>query len=274
MVAIYKMKDLLIAEIERFTAQYQTENRATTAWETPIVGCADAEDPLFKVLKRVVSPAHLLPQELLPTAKTVIAFFLPFEKQAATSNIEGVLASRQWVLAYVETNRLIVALGEHMRGFLEARNYQVETTPATHNFDEQRLISDWSHRHIGYVAGLGNFGVNNMMITERGCCGRIGSFVTDLSVAADQRPNHEACLYRYDSSCLKCVDRCVNAALFRDRFDRRNCYEMCLQNEDRFKGIGKADVCGKCLVGLPCSFTNPVKSKSRSGSSDPQGGNE
>jgi epoxyqueuosine reductase QueG len=254
------MKDLIVAEIERFTVQYQTENRTATTWARPIVGCADAGDPLFVVLRRVVSPTHLLPQDLLPTAKTVIAFFLPFEKKVAMSNIAGVLASKKWVLAYVETNGLIAALGKHMREFLDARNYQVKTTPATHNFDEQRLISNWSHRHIGYVAGLGNFGVNNMMITERGCCGRIGSFVTDLSVAADPRLNYATCLYRHDSSCLKCVDRCVNSALFKDRFDRRKCYEMCLRNEARFKKVGKADVCGKCLVGLPCSLTDPVRS--------------
>jgi len=35
------------------------------------------------------SPAHLLPQELLPTAKTVIAFFLPFEKIDDRCSVEG-----------------------------------------------------------------------------------------------------------------------------------------------------------------------------------------
>ena len=269
------MKGQIVTEIKQFTAQYQTENRTATGWAKPIVGFAHAGDPIFKILRRVVSPTHLLPQELLPAAKTVIAFFLPFEKRVGRSNIRGELASREWAVAYIETNRLIAALSEHMKQFLAARNYYVEITPATHNFNKERLVSNWSHRHIAYAAGIGNFGLNNMLITEHGCCGRIGSFVTDLSVTPDVPMNEEACLYRYDSSCSQCVDRCVNTALFKDHFDRRNCYEMCLKNEDRFKQIGTADVCGKCLVGLPCSFTNPVNRDARRDNPgvDPNGDN-
>ncbi len=260
-----KMKDRIIAEIHGFVERYQINLRTTTRWKTPIVGFADADDPLFPVLKRVVSPEHLLPRDLLSAAKTVIAFFLPFDNKVATSNIAGVMASEQWAVAYLETNRLIAAICEHIKEFLEDDNNQVETTPATHNFDPKKLVSDWSHRHVGYIAGLGRFGVNNMIITAYGCCGRIGSFVTDLYVNADRRSQDEACLYRHDASCLKCVARCINTALFEDRFDRRRCYEMCLRNEKRFKELGMAGVCGKCLVGLPCSVTDPVKSRTSSG---------
>jgi len=256
------VRDLIATEIQQFTAQYQAQNGTATGWGKPIVGFADAGDPIFRTFRRVVSPTHLLPQELLPEAETVVAFFLPFEKRMAASNIGAGLASREWAVAYVETNGLITALGEHMKGFLEARGCQVETTPATHNFDKEKLVSNWSHRHIAYAAGIGSFGLNNMLITEHGCCGRIGSFVTSLSVNAEVPVKEEACLYRYDSSCTQCVDRCVNAALFEDHFDRWKCSEMCMKNGGRFNEIGKTDVCGKCLVGLPCSFTNPVASGS------------
>jgi epoxyqueuosine reductase QueG len=259
------MKDRIIAEISRFVGCHQRNERTTIRWETPIVRYADAEDPLFAELKRVASQEHLLPRQLLATAKTVVTFFLPFDRQVATSNIAGELASELWAIAYIETNTLITAVCEHMRGFLESSGYRVATTPATHNFDPQRLVSNWSHRHVGYVAGLGKFGLNNMLITEHGCCGRIGSLVTDLRVDPDQRSKNEACLYRHDSSCLKCVARCVNAALYEDRFDRWKCHQMCRRNEEHLREIGTADVCGKCLVDLPCSFTDPVKSKASSG---------
>jgi hypothetical protein len=32
---------------------------------------------------------------------------------------------------------------------------------------------------------------------------------------------------------------------------------MCLENAEHHKNIGYADVCGKCVVGLPCSFKDP-----------------
>ena len=50
----------------------------------------------------------------------------------------------------------------------------------------------------------------------------------------------------------------MNDALHEDRFDRFRCYAMCLANGEMHRGPGTADVCGKCLVGVPCSFADPV----------------
>lgn len=255
------MKKNICIEIEQFIAHYQERLHTVTKWRKPLVGFASAGDPLFKQMKRAVSVSHALPKDLLPKARTVIAFFLPFEKSVARSNISGVLASLKWAQAYVETNALIEAIGKHMKTYLSARGSRVALTTPTHDFDKEKLISNWSHRHVAFAAGLGNFGLNNMLITESGCCGRLGSFVTSLDITPDRRMRAETCLYHYDSSCLRCVQRCVHGALFKDHFDRDRCYGMCVRNEDLFRKIGKADVCGKCLVGLPCSFTNPVKKK-------------
>jgi len=137
-------------------------------------------------------------------------------------------------------------------------DHGVAVTPATHHFDPVKLISDWSHRHIAYIAGLGRFGVNHMLITASGCCGRFGSFVTSLELELDPRPGKEACLYYHDGSCLECVGRCPRDALAADVFDRHACYGQCLENAARFKAMGTADVCGKCLAGVPCSIMDPV----------------
>jgi len=146
-----------------------------------------------------------------------------------------------------------------MKERIEASGHAaVAVTPATHNFDPEKLISDWSHRHIAVAAGLGRMGLNNMLITEAGCCGRLGSFVTSLDLAPDPRPEEHACLYLHNGSCGRCADRCVGQALFTDRFDRHNCYKVCLRNETEHESVGQADVCGKCLVSIPCAFGNPV----------------
>jgi epoxyqueuosine reductase QueG len=257
------MKKSIREEIEQFIAHYQERRHTATKWRKPLVGFASAGDTLFKQLKSAVSVSHALPKDLLPEARTVIAFFVPFEKSVARSNISGMLASLGWAQAYIETNALIEAIGEHMKTYINSSGYAVAVTPPTHNFDKEKLISDWSHRHVAFAAGLGNFGLNNMLITESGCCGRIGSFLTSVDVPPNTRMRAETCLYRYDSSCLRCVERCVNGALHKDHFDRNRCYDMCLRNEDLFRETGKADVCGKCLVGLPCSFINPLKKKNK-----------
>ncbi len=251
-------KKYIIKEIRRFVAQNQLLLPREDSWRTPLVGFCSSHDPLFNELKKVVSPTHSLPHDLLSSAQTVIAFFISFGKSISKSNKEGRLASREWAELYIQTNNLINELGEHMKFLLGAAGYETVAPPATHNFNKEQLISDWSHRHVAFIAGLGKFGLNNMLITKSGCCGRIGSLVISLDIPADERPVEESCLYRYDSSCLQCVGKCVGSALFPDRFDRNNCYEMCKENEEHFKALGKADVCGKCLVGLPCSWANPV----------------
>lgn len=252
-------KKSLAENLQRFVGQYQHRHLTETEWRMPLLGFASADDSLFPELKRVVSPDHALPKDLLSNARTVVAFFLPFSKRIAQSNNPGRLASKEWAQAYIETNTLIEAIGLYMKQHIESAGYDVAMTPPTHNFDPQELVSDWSHRHVAFITGLGMFGLNNMLITESGCCGRIGSFVTSLGLPGDHRSNDEACLFHYNGSCTRCTSRCVNGALFTDHFDRYNCYQMCLENEEKHQSTGKADVCGKCLVDVPCAFVNPVK---------------
>jgi epoxyqueuosine reductase QueG len=248
-------------EIEQFVAEYRHSRDIVTKWRTPLVGIASAGDTLFETLRQVVSPSHALPGELLPDARSVVAFFLPFDESIGRSNITGIPASREWAQAYVETNKLIEEISRHMQRCLIPGNYMVAITPATHNFDPVKLISDWSHRHIAFIAGLGRFGVNNMLITDSGCCGRFGSFVTSLALKPNERSERESCLYHYDASCLRCLERCPHEALFTDHFNRNACYAACLKNEEQNRSIGRADVCGKCLTGIPCSFINPVRNR-------------
>jgi epoxyqueuosine reductase QueG len=255
------MKDVIIGEIRKFVADYQLDRAISTRWGEPLVGFGDAADPLFAELKKVVIETHALPQDLLPGAATVIAFFLPFPPAVAATNITARLSSPEWALSYIETNALIGHLGEHMIGFLGKTGAATVGIPATHNWIEEKLISNWSHRHVAFIAGLGRFGQNNMLITGKGCSGRIGSLITTAKIVPDERPATEACLFKYDGSCRKCVRKCVNEALQEETFDRFRCYAQLLENVEEHKNIGYADVCGKCLAAVPCTHTNPVEQK-------------
>lgn len=255
------MKDILHREIVGFVQNRQDQGSAATRWRAPLAGFAAADDPAMAGLHKAVSPSHALPGTLLTGARTVIIYFVPFTEDIARGNIGGRLSSRAWALAYVETNRLLAELGAHLEGVLTAHGWTARATPPTHNFDRRKLMSEWSHRHLAVMAGLGTFGLNNMLITAAGCCGRLGSLVTNAAIEPDPPLAYEACLFRHDGSCRACVARCVNAALFEDAFDRQRCYAMCLENERHYRALGKADVCGKCLVGLPCSTRDPVAAR-------------
>ncbi|MBU0757169.1 MAG: epoxyqueuosine reductase [Nanoarchaeota archaeon] len=242
-----------------FVKNYSTIKKTKTTWKKPLVAYADANDPIFKDLKQIISSDHLLPEDILPAAKSVIAFFIPFDEKIPKSNVSGKNCSIEWCYAYIETNQLIIDINDTLKDFLKQNGFDAAVTPPTHNFDEERLISNWSHKHVAYIAGLGKFGVHQLLITEQGCCGRLGSIVTEVKVKATMRSNNEFCLFRTKGICLACVNKCVNGALQKDSYDRHKCYEMCLENDRFHEKLGTTDICGKCSTIVPCSFINPNK---------------
>jgi epoxyqueuosine reductase QueG len=201
---------------------------------------------------------HYLPNEILPEAASIIVYFIPFSNIVIASNTTGKYASEEWASAYIHTNALISAINMFLQRQLDVLGYRSSSMPATHNFDPKTLTSRWSHRHIAYIAGIGNFGLNRMLITESGCCGRLGSLVTDIPFEQEHVVREEMCLYRLDGSCGLCLRKCPIGALSTEGFARTACYGLCLENERHHRSIEKADVCGKCTVGLPCSIQNPV----------------
>ncbi|MEA4923755.1 MAG: epoxyqueuosine reductase [Syntrophomonadaceae bacterium] len=245
--------------IKDYVKHYPQLHDVSTAWNEPLIAAAAADDPLFMDLKTQVDPNHLLPTDMLPGARSVICYFLPFASSIGRSNKPGGPCSDEWAWAYLETNRLINDLNAHIQAELSRKGFRSAITPATHNFDEETLISNWSHRHIAVVAGLGTMGLNRMLITDQGCCGRLGSLVTDLPVIPTPRSEVGGCLYFYNKSCSQCIKNCPLGALHNDEFDRYKCYDLLLQNAEIHKDKGFADACGKCVTRIPCSFINPVK---------------
>lgn len=251
--------NLLETIIKDYPKIYQQLHHVKTEWKEPLVAVAAACDPMFMGLKTQVGPDHLLPQDLLARATSVICYFLPFANTIGRSNKPGEPCSDQWAFAYLETNHLINDLNAHIAAELARQGFRAAVTPATHNFDEKTLLSNWSHRHIAVIAGLGTIGLNRMLITDQGCCGRLGSLVTDMPLTPTPRADVNACLYAYNESCLQCVNNCPHGALQEKHFDRHKCYELLLHNAEIHEDKGFADACGKCVSNIPCSFTNPVK---------------
>lgn len=274
------MKIKLQEFIQNIIKTFEAENEAENMWRTPLVTVLSAKNPLLPTLKQIVSNDHLLPEEILPGAKSIIVFFVPFEDRIIKSNTIGIAASRDWAYAYVVTNKLLAFISDEIEKLLNQYNrietkipaspksgngFRVGKIQATHNFDKKTLLSRWSHRHIAWIAGLGTFGINNMLITSKGCCGRLTSLVTDAecdifteSSDASNKPITEKCLNKKFNLCGRCHKKCpIGSYDVLGEFNRNRCYEICLDNAELYKDIGITDVCGKCLVGLPCSSEDP-----------------
>ena len=231
-------------------------------WQRPLVVSA-AVDGRFDRLPEIAYHEHLSPRDLLPTARSVVVFFIPFKKSLLKENREGERPCRNWGLAYVQTNDLIGRLGNALRDLLAGQGFTSGITPATHNFDEAALMARWSHKHLGYLAGLGRFGVHRLLITPAGCAGRFGSLVTEAELGDHSLiETEEACLIKAGQECGKCIEACPVQALQEDDFDRRRCWDRLKENRRSLHSFAdlpeSTHVCGKCAAMMPCSFRNPV----------------
>lgn len=246
--------------IASFVAEYPGRTGVRGWWRKPLLVTAKA-DERFDVLPQIAADDHLLPRDLLPESQSVIVYFLPFIREVAEENQGGKIPTRNWGLAYNDTNNLIIQINDHLAGRLAQMGCRAAVTPPTANFDKVRLVSQWSHKHLAHISGLGRFGVHCQIITPVGCVGRMGSLVTDADLGDHPLLGEgEPCLFKRGLECLKCVDCCPVQALTADSFDRTRCYR-------RIKAVQKSgpladlpeytDVCGKCQVNAPCSFGVP-----------------
>lgn len=263
------LKKTITNMIQTYVHKYQKKTDITSQWSESLVGFADANHPDILKLKDIISQQHVMPHEILEKPTIVIAYFVPFTKELADTNkAAGDVASPEWARTYEETNGMFGELNNYLIEELKKMGYEAGISKESTTFDRERLISNWSHRHIARIAGLGTFGINNMLITKKGCCGRYSTVVTNLDVVPDKPLEDDYCLYKSKGVCGVCVKRCPSGALTLAGYDRKKCFQVCLKNAGLYKDFGGSyldetgkgtnsagsEVCGKCVVNVPCSF--------------------
>lgn len=255
-------RDITISDLREFIREFVDASPGANStprwWRAPLLATA-AIDERFDMLPKIAAEDHLLPADLLPTARTVVVYFLPFTRDLVKENSRGKFPVRNWALAYNDTNELIGRINQGLEALLARHGFRSAVTPPTANFDKVSLMSRWSHKHLGHLSGLGRFGINAQLITPEGCAGRLGSLVTEAELGDHPlMGDTEPCLYKRGEDCLKCVEACPVNAVTVDGIDRARCYK-------RIKSAQKAahladlpehtETCGKCQALLPCSFS-------------------
>ncbi|MGQ9556597.1 MAG: epoxyqueuosine reductase [Desulfurispora sp.] len=243
---MYLLQDIhnLIAEL--------VQSSPHPLYSTPLVGVASADDPLFARLRELVGPGHLLPRDILPEARSVVAFFVPFRRELVLENKNHPYVARSWAEAYIVTNQLIEHICAMLAAHLANRGIRAAWQKPTHNFDPEKLVSFWSHKHVAYICGLGTFGLHHMLITAAGCAGRLGSIVLDCELPVTQRPEQEYCQYKRKGTCQVCVKTCPTGALTAQGLNKKLCYIHLLEVDAHYRDLSLCDVCGKCATG-PCA---------------------
>lgn len=248
------MQEIIRQEICQYVKAYQERKDVSAVWGEPIVGYADAHSAYVRKLRGLVHPMHEMPEDVLPGATVVLVYYVPFTRALAQRNADaGRFAAPEWAQTCAETNAMFQQLNAHLIEFLSQKGHRAAVADGAYHYDEQRMASTWSHRHIACAAGLGTFGMNNMLLTQKGCCGRFSSVVTDLPFQPGRMLQEELCLYKQDGSCGICMQNCPVQALSAHGFDRQSCKAMLRENARSPQGAGSS-VCAKCVTASPCMF--------------------
>ena len=252
-------------------------------WDEPLVEFADGDDSLFDEYKSIIAPSHLTPRtalagaygkapEELPSRLSVISWILPAAEETRKSNRqEKKVPSRLWSHSRWYGEKFNDQLRRYLVDFLTGEGY-LATAPAIQPYfqeysDEHGPYSNWSERHVAYVAGLGTFSLSDGFITERGIAHRCGSVVTSLELPASPRPTggpYSNCLFYAGVKCRACIKRCPAGAITEKGHDKLRCRQyqrdIGYSPEDLKKGYDNDTSiagCGLCQTKVPCEFRIP-----------------
>ena len=223
-------------------------------FDVPLVGVASADDSLFEQLKQptAVGDHHLRPQEWLPGSTSVISYFLPFTPAVRQSNRQAGLPSTEWLYGRIEGQTFNNALAQAAAGWLRSQGYQALVPALDRRFTIINRRSNWSERHVAFIAGLGTLSLNRSLITERGSAGRLGSVVTDLPLKPTPRYYKE--IEENCTHCGACIHRCPPQAIDETGKNHAICSDYL---DGVLKQFSPRYGCGKCQTAVPCEDRIP-----------------
>jgi epoxyqueuosine reductase len=253
-ISLQSIENTVFNFIESNALNEVPELSSLKIYDRPLIGVASADDPLFSLLKgeNVVGPHHLLPHEWLDGAKSVVSYFLPFTKKIREANrVPGVVA-REWLSGRIEGELCNNALREHLVQEFLNKGIQAVSPGIDNRFRVVNRRSNWSERHVAFIAGLGTFSLSRSLITRKGSAGRIGSIIVDIQLEPTVRKYQDR--DEYCTKCGACILRCPPFAISEAGKDNAVCGDYLDRVLARFR---PRYGCGKCQTGVPCENKIP-----------------
>ena len=180
--------------------------------QIPLVGFAPVErwknppKELLNVFSEWV-PEKFWPQSIYHDTKTVIVIGLPVQLP-----IVETAPSIYYHELYKTVNNALDMKAYEVSNFLTEKGYPSIYVPRDCYGDIDVLLEKpcafFSHKHAAYLAGLGSFGLNNILLTpEYGPRVRFTSVFTTAEIEGDPVKTNDLC-----TKCMACVKKCpVNA---------------------------------------------------------------
>lgn len=257
----HTIEQALAQFIENDTRNVLAAHNNMKIYDAPLIGYAEANDALFASYTnaQIIGPEFMQPQAWLPGAKTVVSYFMPFAREIRESNRKVGLPSEEWVSARIDGEVFNNAVRTYLVSFFEARGAAAVAPAIDPRFAVRELVPNWSERHAAYASGLGTFGLQRALITDKGTAGRFGSVVTTLELAPTTRPYtgiHENCLFYAKGTCGACIKRCPPGVITPQGKDNKACSAYIDANV--LPLFAPRYGCGKCNTAVPCEYASPV----------------
>ncbi|MFP4654921.1 MAG: 4Fe-4S binding protein [Methanohalobium sp.] len=191
------------------------------------------------------SPEGHHPGDYLPETKTVITFAYPLNP---TSILNLPTTRHQYMQEHHAANQILRYATHKIARMLEedgCTSLPVSPTPAIG--DLARLESDFSHKHSAAICGIGQFGLNNLLITlDNGPGVRLSSVFTtaDISIRGTEITKNLC------DDCRRCVDICPVGALdnYLDDFSTQTGRPMDKEKCTHYiHTIHQGNRCGLCM---------------------------
>lgn len=251
------------------------------AWDEPHVAVARGDDPLFLRIREMIglflwtpaeAYARAFPDAPAPAGELrVISYVLPQTGETrADQRMENTMPAERWARSRFHGEEFNCELRLHLAETLTRAGHPSVAPERLPDFGYQQserfgLASNWSERHVAFVAGLGTFGLSDGLITTWGKAVRFGSVVSRIDLPVTQRvygDNHHAwCLWYARGTCGACAKRCPADAITTTRgHDKQACFSYLRDTAAPFAaetyGTG-ATPCGLCQVRIPCEAEVP-----------------
>lgn len=247
----------LETEIQRIIEEKFAELNRPDLIRTPLVAFSSARDPRYDALKQHIGPWHCHPTDFLPSAESVISYFIPFTRDVVLGPMREPDGCPVWSEAYITINAHFHKVNQAVQDYLESQGYQVAQIRPARAYDPDTFQAPWSHRSAAVIAGLATLGANNLGITNKGSGGRFCSLITSARLEPSREVPKKQCPYPVNGSCGLCIKACPAGALTGGGTNKAACQAELNKNPERLQKKNAkfiADICGKCLSVCPLVY--------------------
>jgi len=192
-------------------------------------------------------PEKFWPQSIFPGTKTVLVIGLPVELPVVET-----APSIHYHEHYKTVNFVLDTMAYEISNFINSMGYPSVSIPrdgyGSIDVLLEKPLAFFSHKHAAYLAGLGTFGENNVLLTRKyGPRVRFTSIFISAEVEGDPIEGEDLCIH-----CEDCVNHCpVNAIKSVDHdyiriIDKLKCATRSKKLRNEFRSP-----CGICIKVCP-----------------------